>query len=99
MARPKPTVLVESIDSATYKSEQVLQSEGIYAVYYKRQPINLRTVNTLISYPGPKYKKCSFSAPGHALNLAKKLNALFKTTDFTVHALIAGDEYTGKDVY
>lgn len=99
MARPKPTVLIESIDSKTYKSEQVLKSDGIYAVYYQGSPINLRSVNTLISYPGPKYKKSSFSNSGHALNLAKKLNALFKTEDFTVHILIAGEEYTGKDVY
>jgi len=44
------------------------------------------------SYPGPKYKKVSFSNPGHAHNLAKKLNKLFKTTDFAVVKLTAGEE-------
>jgi hypothetical protein len=43
------------------------------------------------SYPGPKYKKVSFSNPGHARNLAKKLNKLFKTTDFAVYKLNTGE--------
>jgi hypothetical protein len=43
------------------------------------------------SYPGPKYKKVSFSNPGHARNLAKKLNKLFKTTDFSVVKLTHGE--------
>jgi len=38
-----------------------------------------------------KYKKSSFSNPGHAINLAKKLNKQFKTTDFTVHKLTQGE--------
>ena len=44
----------------------------------------------LIQYPGPKYKKVSFSNPGHAINLAKKLNKQFKTEDFTVVLLTVG---------
>ena len=63
---------------------QVLEAEAIYAVLYKGNPINLRTLNHLINTPGPKYKKCSFSNRGHALNLAKKLNVKFKTNDFEV---------------
>ena len=43
------------------------------------------------SYPGPKYKKVSFSNPGHARNLAKKLNKLFDTNDFTVYKLTDGE--------
>ena len=35
MSRPKPTVLAEYIDKKTYKSEQVLQAEAIWAVYYR----------------------------------------------------------------
>jgi hypothetical protein len=44
------------------------------------------------SYPGPKYKKVSFSNPGHAHNLAKKLNKIFKTTDFAVYKLSQGEK-------
>ena len=90
MSRPKPNVLLEHVNKATYKSDQILSSEGIWAVYYDNQPINLKTQNILVAYPGPKYKKVSFSNPGHAHNLAKKLNALFKSDKFTVVLLSAG---------
>ncbi len=90
MSRPKPNVLLEHVNKTTYKSDQILSSEGIWAVYYDNQPINLKTQNILVAYPGPKYKKVSFSNPGHAHNLAKKLNALFKSDKFTVVLLSAG---------
>lgn len=92
MSRPKPNVLLEFTDKNTYKSEQVLASEGIWAVYYQGKPINLKSFNSLVGYPGPKYKKVSFSNPGHAINLAKKLNKLFKTEEFTVVLLNAGSK-------
>ena len=92
MSRPKPQVLVELTNKTTYKTEQVLQSEGIWAVYFDQQPINLKTSNYLVQYPGPKYKKVSFSNPGHAINLAKKLNAQFKTDKFSVVLLKAGEQ-------
>jgi hypothetical protein len=91
MSRPKPTVLLEHVNKSNYKSDQVLASEGIWAVFYDNQPINLKTSNVLISYPGPKYRKNSFSNPGHAINLCKKLNSLFKTDKFTVVLLKQGD--------
>ena len=92
MSRPKPNVLLEFTDKNTYKSEQVLASEGIWAVYYQSKPINLKSFNSLVGYPGPKYKKVSFSNPGHAINLAKKLNKLFKTEEFSVVLLNAGSK-------
>ena len=92
MSRPKPNILLEQADKTTYKSEQVLASEGIWAVYYDAKPINLKTQHLLAQYPGPKYKKTSFSNPGHAINLAKKLNTLFKTDLFTVVLLKSGDK-------
>ena len=51
---------------------------------------NLKSFNSLTSYPGPKYKKVSFSNPGHAHNLAKKLNLTFGTEDFQVVKLTSG---------
>jgi hypothetical protein len=92
MSRPKPTVLLEHVNKSNYKSDQILNSEGIWAVFYDKQPINLKTQNILVAYPGPKYKKVSFSNPGHAINLAKKLNTLFKTDKFSVVLLKAGDQ-------
>lgn len=91
MSRPKPTVLIEHVNKTSYKADQVLASEGIWAVHYDGKPINLKTFNTLVHYPGPKYKKVSFSNSGHAINLCKKLNSLFKTDKFTVVLLKDGD--------
>lgn len=92
MSRPKPTVLAELTNKQTYKTEQVLASEGVWAVFYDSKPINLKTANLLVQYPGPKYKKVSFSNPGHAKNLAKKLNTQFRTDKFTVVLLRQGDQ-------
>ncbi len=92
MSRPKPKVLVELTNKSTYKTEQVLASEGIWAVFFDNAPINLKTSNFLVQYPGPKYKKVSFSNPGHAINLAKKLNTQFKTDKFSVVLLKSGDQ-------
>ena len=91
MSRPKPQVLIEHTNKQTYKTEQVLASEGVWAVFYDNNPINLKTSNMLTQYPGPKYKKVSFSNPGHAKNLARKLNAQFKTDKFSVVLLKTGD--------
>lgn len=91
MARPRPTVKLEYTDPKTYKSEQVLKASFIYAVYLDGEPINLRTLNSLVNYPGPKYKKTAFAAPGHAFNLAERLNKLFKTDQFQVWKLTGGE--------
>lgn len=91
MSRPKPTVILEHINKKTYKSEQILEAEAIWAVFYKGQPFNLKSLNVITNYPGPKYKKVSFSNPGHAHNLAKKLNELFNCNDFEVYKLTSGE--------
>ena len=90
MSRPKPKILLEFTNKKTYKSEQILEAEAIWAVFYKNEPFNLKSFNSLTSYPGPKYKKVSFSNPGHAHNLAKKLNLTFRTEDFQVVKLTSG---------
>jgi hypothetical protein len=92
MSRPKPKVLIEVTNKETYKTDQVLASDGIWAVFYDDQPINLKTQNMLIQYPGPKYKKVSFSNQGHAINLARKLNKQFNTDKFTVMLLSDGEQ-------
>lgn len=90
MSRPKPTVLLSWTDPKTYKATEILKSEAIFAVFYDGTPINLRSLNSLVNYPGPKYKKVSFSNPGHAFNLAEKLNKMFKTDLFAVYKLDGG---------
>lgn len=87
MARPKPKILLEYTNKQNYKSDQILASEAIWAVFYKNQPFNLKSLN----YPGPKYKKVSFSNPGYAINLCEKLNKQFNCKDFTVVKLTSGE--------
>jgi len=98
MSRPKPTILLESINKTTYKSEQVLGADAIYSVFYDSKPINLRILHTLVDYPGPKYKKVSFSNSGHAFNLAERLNKIFNSDLFQVVKLTQGEVITEDDV-
>ena len=94
MSRPKPTVILEHINNDNYKSDQVLEAEAIWAVFYQKKPFNLKSANMLTKYPGPKYKKVSFSNPGHAHNLAKKLNDMFSSEEFSVYKLTNGEVVT-----
>jgi hypothetical protein len=86
--KPRPPVsgpkLETRADGLTYKVDENQPFTGTYKSYHK-------TSNLLVQYPGPKYKKVSFSNPGHARNLARKLNTQFKTDRFTVVLLTAGD--------
>lgn len=87
MSRPKPQILAEKIQNN--KRDQIIASEGIWAVFYQGQPINLRN---LALYQIPKYRKTAFANPGHAVNLARKLNQHFSTEEFTVVLLCAGNQ-------
>ena len=91
MSRPKPKVLLEHVNKKNYKSEQILEADAIWAVFYKGEPFNLKSSSSIMSSPGPKYKKVSFSNPGHAHNLAKKLNLTFGCQDFQVVKLTQGE--------
>jgi hypothetical protein len=94
MSRPKPTVLLEITNKKTYKTEQVLEADAIWAVFYKDKPINLKTSSIVAHQIGPKYKNDSFSNAGHAYNRAEKLNKMFNTTDFSVFKLTTGEKLT-----
>lgn len=92
MSRPKPNVILEVTNKKNYKTDQVLEAEAIWAVFYKDQPINLKTTSMVAHQLGPKYKKVSFSNSGHAFNLAEKLNKLFNSNDFSVYKLTTGQK-------
>lgn len=92
MSRPKPNVLLEVTNKKNYKTDQVLEADAIWAVFYKDKPINLKTSSIVAQQLGPKYKKVSFSNSGHAFNLAEKLNKLFNSTDFAVFKLTTGQK-------
>jgi hypothetical protein len=91
MSRPKPDILLENTNKKTYKSEQVLDADAIWAVFYKDKPINLRTIH-ILHETCTKYKKVSFSNAGHAFNLAEKLNKIFNCSDFSVYKLTSGEK-------
>lgn len=95
MSRPKPKILLESIDKKLYKTHQILETTAIWAVFYKDKPINFKVFSLLGNSLSPKYKKISFSNPGHAHNLAKKLNQLFSSTEFSVYELSTGKKLGG----
>jgi hypothetical protein len=92
VSRPRPKVLLELTNKKTYKTEQVLEAEAIWAVFYQDKPINLKIISIVAQQLGPKYKKVSFSNAGHAFNLAEKLNKMFNTTDFSVFKLTTGEK-------
>ena len=91
MSRTGPRVLVEMVDKKTYRVDQIVEASGIWSVFYDGQPINLKSSHHLDSEATPKYKKTSFSNPGHARNLCRKLNQQFKTDKFTVVFMNRGD--------
>ena len=94
LSRPKPNVLLELANKKTFKIDQVLEAEAIWAVFYKDKPVNLKTsdlvIRTKSKKPISKYKKVSFSNRGHAINLAQKLNRMYECQDFTVVKLTEG---------
>jgi hypothetical protein len=87
MARPQPKVLLEYTDRKTNKTDQILETSGIWAVFYLDNPINFKNDS---SSSEPKYKRFCFANSGHAINLAKKLNSQFKCKDFSVYKLSGG---------
>ncbi len=92
MSRPKPTVLLETINRDTYVSEAVLAAEVIYAVYYCGKPVSIKVDNTLNPSCSPKYKKTCFINAAPAKNLVEKLNHQFNTQDFAVFKLTGGEQ-------
>ena len=92
MSRTSPRILAEMVDSKTYKVDQIVEATGIWTVFYDNQPINLRMVHYLDNDIRPKYKKTSFSNPGHARNLCRKLNTRFRTDKFTVVFMNTGNQ-------
>lgn len=91
MSRPKPTVLLEHTDRK-YNKQEIIPVEDIFSVFYEDKPITIRTMNIASPVQNLKYKKTSFGSKGHAFNLAKSLNELFKTDKFKVFKLVKGDE-------
>lgn len=88
MSRPKPKVLLTTTNQKTYITDQVLAVKSIYLVCYEGRPFSLKSVHSLLSDQPPKYRRVCFpESPGHAQNLAERLNHLFKTDKFEVYEM------------
>jgi hypothetical protein len=87
MARPKPEILMSLTDRETHVAQEVLAADAVWAVFCDHRPINCRTRNTLLDYPGPKYSRSVFANAGHAFVLNLWLNERFTTDRFDVYEL------------
>lgn len=90
MSRTQPKILLEHVDKVSYKCDQIVGASGIWAVFYDGAAFNLKSQHYFDRDDTPKYKKTSFSNPGHARNLCRKLNTQFKTDKFTVVFMTSG---------
>ena len=83
MARPGATILL-SRQLDDFSGIDILESEGIWAVLYKEQPINLKTKYWSERGELKKYLRVVYPNAKPAENLAAKLNKDFFTSEFTV---------------
>lgn len=88
MSRPKPTLICSHRTGDI--AYEVCEADAVYAVLYQGRPIKIRTHSPDVKYLGYKYGKSMFPEPGHAIRLARKLNAAHNTTDFTVVIMQTG---------
>lgn len=88
MSRPKPTLICSHIEGNI--EYEICAADAVYAVLYQGRPIKLRKHNPDVKYLGYKYGKSMFPEAGHALRLARKLNAAHNTTDFSVGVMTVG---------
>lgn len=77
----KTTIVNERVEPDTNIKVQLLESDGIWTVYYKGKPFNLRRIT---DGSPPIYCKIAFPAPGHAKALCNRLNKLYQSDKFTV---------------
>ena len=98
MARPEPRILTSTLLGATWQEVTIAQAEGYYAVLFEGEPFSLITEQIdAVREITKKYPKTVFPHRGHAVNLARKLNHYFKSTDFEVVELISGERAWAQD--
>lgn len=88
MGRPTPKILLNEYKNST-KEVRILEAESYYYVVYKNKPFNPLEIDRdpRRFYNKKRYMTNGWAHRGHADVLARKLNELFKTTDFTVKEL------------
>jgi len=87
MARPPATtILSRQIDD--FHGIEILNAESLYTVLYQDQPINVKHKYWNAQGEFKKYNKTTYTTANPAENLAKKLNELFFTDEFTVKKIL-----------
>ena len=87
MARPPATILLSrQLDDFT--GCDILSAQGLWAVLYRQQPINLKTRYWSERGEISKYLKVVYPNAAPAENLAEKLNRDFFTDEFTVAKIL-----------
>ena len=66
----------------------ILTATALYTVLYKDKPINLKNRYWNARGEFKKYTRTTYPNDKPAINLCKKLNDLFNTTEFTVKKII-----------
>ena len=85
MSRPAPTI-IDSYQTPEVEI-QILQSDGVWAVFREGKPFNIRRVYN--AEPSNfQYSRAVFPTKGHAVVLANKLNTLSATPIYEVVNLL-----------
>jgi len=86
MARPSPKIIDRTDDGIKYI--EILDRPQVYWIEYQGAPIGIRHVyHNVDTGTRKRYPKTAFNNRAHAENLAAELNALHKTSEFTVGSL------------
>lgn len=86
MARPQKEILLAHEGEKTIT--EIIVGDSIYAVLYRGEAFNLRTLNLRLIYNARKYMRTAFTTEAPAINLARRLNTLFMTEAFTVKRIL-----------
>ena len=73
MSRPKPKVILEHANKDTFKIEQILESDAIWAVFYKGEPFNLKSGSLVAAIPVLNTKRFHLAIPAMHTILQKNL--------------------------
>ncbi len=85
--------------NADYISTEVLESKGVYAIYYEDQPIAIRHTNSLVDNTPHRYKKTTFNNSAHGFNRVEALNKKFNTDKFSLQRVTETLTVTRDTVY
>ena len=96
MSRPKAKVLLSIKDAQSESTKEILEAEDLFAVFYNGSPVVYREtshfVNVNAKQPNSRYKRFCYPHKVSALNMARKLNELYKTDQFSVYRLAYAEE-------